>query len=228
MITTHAIKANTIFKVLLLSISILLIMQIISLISISLGHDYLMGFIPLFAFDLEQSVPTFFSFSILFVSSLLLFFIALSENSDKKYWFGLSMIFLFLSMDESISIHEKFVEPTQHLLNTSGYMLFAWVIPYTLFVIIFLLFYFKFLLRLPRKIMIMLVISGAIYVFGAIGLELFEGKIFETDGRSIKYLMFTTVEETMEMLGVSYFIYSLVYYLSSKKETSSIKITFSS
>ena len=70
-----------------------------------------MGFLHLLDVR-EQSIPTYISLLNLLLSSILLFIIFKYEkaNSHKgfNYWLFLSILFLFLSADESASIHEKF------------------------------------------------------------------------------------------------------------------------
>jgi len=99
-------------------------------------------------------------------------------------------------------------------LNTSGLLYFAWVIPYAIGLIAILLVYSKFLLSLNRKILILFILSGAIFVSGAVFMELFEGNYVDSHGFSdIYYLVFVPIEETLEMIGLSLFIYTLLLYL---------------
>jgi len=71
------------------------------------------------------------------------------------------------------------------------------------------------------------VISGTIYVTGALGLELFGGQRFESHGKDLTYLMLTSCEEYLEMLGIVLFIHTLLKYISEylKPENISLKIS---
>ena len=174
-------------------------------------------------FNYEISLPTLFSTLILLASALLLMLISRfhkNEGSGYMLWAGLALIFVFLTIDESISFHELISGRIQRHFRLSGFFYFAWVIPYALLLVVIALTYFRFLVRLPRKIMWLFIASGLIYVGGAIGFEMLGAAEFISDRRaatswrSLSYLMLTTVEELLEMLGISLFIYSLLKYIS--------------
>lgn len=193
-----------------------------------LGHNYVYGLVPLFNFDTEQNIPTLYSSIALVFTSFLLFLIGFAcKKADKPFiaWFGLSFIFLFLSVDEISVLHERLIEPVRMTLNTSGFFYYAWVIPYGAFVIIFLALYAKFLINLSTKIRNLFVISGLIYVTGAIGFELIGGYHAELNGRdNVAYALITTFEELLEMLGVNLFIYSLLSHIVNSNQTLAINV----
>ena len=73
--------------------------------------------------DNELNFPSYYStVSLLFCSSLLavIAFAKRKNNERYLYWFVPAVIFLFLSMDESIGIHESLKSKVQLALNTSG------------------------------------------------------------------------------------------------------------
>jgi len=129
-----------------------------------------------------------------------------------------------LSIDEISSLHERLIKPVRENLGTSGLLFSAWVIPYGLALILFVAGYLKFLLQLPKKIMYLFCISGAVFVAGAIGLELFEGHHYERHGSiDLTFAVFYTVEEFLEMFGIVLFIYTLLAYIET--EFGPLKIT---
>jgi hypothetical protein len=156
----------------------------------------------------------------LLTCSFFLFIIASAKRKDgKSYicWLGLSVIFLFLSIDESLMIHEGIMEKLRTVLNTSGYLYFAWVIPYGIGLIAFLLAYIKFLFNLPHKTRLLFIISGFVYVSGAIGLEMIGGRYYELYGdQSLSVVILSTIEEILEMAGTVLFIYALTLYIDSE------------
>jgi len=178
---------------------------------------------------MEKNVPTLYSSFALILCAMLLSIIALKHKrlgSSYLPWFGLAFIFLFLSIDEIASIHENLIKPTRSTFNTSGLLYYAWVIPYGIALVVFLLAYLKFLMNLPRKIMMLFIISGVIYVSGALGFELIGGLHADSHGtNNLMYSFITTCEEFLEMLGVIIFIYSLLYYIISEFKLLTINIT---
>jgi hypothetical protein len=62
--------------------------------------------------------------------------------------------------------------------------------------------------------MILFLVSGSIFVSGAIGFELLGGRQAELYGKdNVLYCFFYTCEELLEMLGVAVFIYTLLRYM---------------
>lgn len=221
---------KAVFKKLFCLIVVLLSLNILGLISkFYFDHDYVYRLVPLFDLNTEKNIPTFYSAIALLISSGLLFFIAFGhKKSGNNYfhWIGLAVIFMFLSVDEITSIHEGFGQIIRKEFTVSGFLYYAWVIPYGLALTVFLLVYLKFLLGLPKNIMILFIVSGGVFVAGAMGVESFGGRHYEVYGNAnITYALFYTLEEFLEMLGIVLFIYTLLTYIAS--EFHSLAITVS-
>jgi len=171
-----------------------------------LGYDNIFGLIPQFNLNSEQNIPALFSTLILLLSSILLAIIAYAVNkTGASYfynWLGLSLIFLFLSMDESLSFHESMTVPLRKGLNTSGILFYAWVIPYGIALLILIFLYLKFFISLPAKTRKLFIIAAVVYLLGVIGIELMGGRIDEQIGRhNATYVVYSTIEEVLEMGG---------------------------
>ncbi len=212
-----------IFKVLIIIIFLLLFANIFS-ITTKLNYfldysneDYTRVLSNLFDFNVEKSIPTMFSSFILFFSAILLGLLGVkAKNNGLKYipWYGLSAVFAFLSVDEMMELHEHLVTIVKSITPLSGILYHAWIIPYGIALIILFFVYYKFLLKLPKKTLYLFILSGFIFVFGAVGIEAFEGWEYELNGESMLFCVMVTVEECFEMLGVSLFIYALLSYSS--------------
>ncbi len=219
-----------IFKRLMYIVLFLLLANVLVIISkYYLDFGYVYGLVPLFDFNTENNIPTLYSSITLIFVSLLLSIIALThKNSNASYlpWAGLAVIFLFLGIDEISSIHERLDGPTRNLLKTSGFFYYAWVIPYGLLLLVFVVSYLKFLISLPKNIMHLFVLSGSIFVAGAIGFEVLGGRRAESFGNNnVLYAFYYTCEETLEMLGVAIFIYTLSTYIVGQFNSLTIVIT---
>lgn len=174
-----------------------------------------------FDFNNESNFPTFFSAFQLLTASLILFFIG-SFNStaqarrNKKFWYFLGAVFLFLALDEATLIHEELVLSIRSRIpDLPGILYYAWVIPYTILVLGFAGYLFKFLFTLPALIRNLFILAGVTFVVGAIGLEIVEGYVEKYYTReNFTYFALVTVEELMEMVSISVFIYALLKYLS--------------
>lgn len=176
--------------------------------------------IALFNVNEEANLPTWYStFSLLACSVLIALIAAKQRNQGDRFtrhWQILSFVFLFLSVDELASIHELSVNPLRNALHTGGMLYFAWVIPYSLLLLIFGLNYLKFIAHLPAKTRWLFVLAGGIYVGGALGMELIGGAYASAfDQHNLGFQLLSTIEEVFEMVGVIVFIYALLDYLRS-------------
>lgn len=168
----------------------------------------------------ERNVPTFLNFALLvFAFSLLALasFSAWSEGSAWRiHWTILTAVFLFLAFDEAAKMHEMLGGIGQQISTHSGIFRFAWVAVALPVVIVFALGYLRFLIALPRRTAILMLISGGAYVGGALGLEMVNGALFDAAGdrRNGAYTFFTLLEEGLEMGGMTLFSVSLLTHLS--------------
>ena len=154
----------------------LLLMNFVSLgMKFTWGIERFQGAAKLFHFDLENNIPSFFSAVCLLTSGLLLFVISQfhKKRSEPFFaWLSLALIFGFLAVDEISMFHERLVEPMKKIGEISPYFNFAWIIPYGLATLLVAVVYLKFLLNLPKRTMVLFLVSGALYVSGALGFEM--------------------------------------------------------
>ena len=176
-------------------------------------------------FNEEKNAPSIFSSLLHFFASFLLALIGKSRlkiETSKKFWFILSFIFFFLGMDELLRIHEKL--GGNSLEGFSGLFLYSWIIYYSIALVILGFILIKPLSTLPKKTLGGFLISGIIFLSGAVGVENFTGgyiHLHELNENLIIHspLVFTlyTLEELLEMMGVSLFIYYLLLFLVQYK-----------
>ncbi|WP_319370801.1 hypothetical protein [uncultured Ilyobacter sp.] len=216
------LSLNRFFKVILCLFFILLFFNIITgYFKFILGHPYVYGTVPLFDFDSENNIPTYFSSFILLFSAILLKIIALFEKKNRNpfscYWSFLSVVFLFLSIDEASSIHELFILPLREEFNLSGIFYYSWIILGIIFVLILLIFYYRFLFDLPKETRNNFIVAGAVYLMGAIVFEMIGGYYIDLNpGKELVYSVITSFEESLEMIGIIIFINSLLRYIEKK------------
>jgi hypothetical protein len=171
------------------------------------------GVVPLLSLSYEQNVPTWYTSCLLFACALTLAVIAVGARRAGgfvKHWWGLAAAFLYISLDEVVQLHEA----ASSWLDLGGVLYFSWVIPAAVVVAAFAVAYLRFLAHLPRGTRNRFLLSGGIYVTGALVLELPLGYWTEQAGsNNLVYGLIDFVEESMEMLGVNLFLLSLVDYL---------------
>lgn len=96
------------------------------------GHQRVLGFVPKFNLDLENNIPSHFSSGLLLLASMLLALIAFFKKKGNdifaRHWAVLSIVFLYLSLDEAASIHELVNRPMRTMYGLGGAFYFGWVI----------------------------------------------------------------------------------------------------
>jgi hypothetical protein len=130
----------------------------------------------------------------------------------SRFWFVLAVTFVALSIDEASSIHEMLMEPIHETLHTHGIFRYAWVIPALIMVPTFAASSIPFLISLPRRTACCFVVSGAIYVSGALGMEMIGGL---TDGHGRTFVLCYLIEETLEIVGILTFFFALMDHLGA-------------
>ena len=177
----------------------------------------------------EQSIPTYFSTLNLLFSSILIYIIYCHEKSrargGTRYWLFLSLLFLSLSFDEFASIHEKFARVYNSLveknilypvLETHGWILFG-----VAFVLIIGIVLLPFLRSLPKDTLRYFLISGFVFITGAIGFEFIGAMMLKTgfveSPIELAYLLRRIMEEGFEMYGVAMFNCTLYREISIRR-----------
>ncbi|HEX5172396.1 MAG TPA: hypothetical protein VFW11_24640 [Cyclobacteriaceae bacterium] len=181
--------------------------------------------------DFQSSLPTLFNTILVVIAFIVLAMISLhirKMKSDEVYnWLLLTAAFLLLSLDENPSVHNIFVT----VFNKYGVvgqrlvMNYAWGMPYGALVVIFVFFLIRFVNALPRDIAIGFVVSGFIYVFGAIVIGLYGANLLHIHDRySIRYVLLASYEESLEMIGLTLFIYYLMRFIHIRFNSFSLEI----
>lgn len=181
--------------------------------------EFIDSFQRLFLLNGEANIPAWYSSLLLFSSALLLAMITSLERIARGKrvweWSALTLIFVYLSCDESAMIHEMAIKPLRTVLDKQGLFYSTWAIFAIPLVFVFVLIYLRFLASLDAKIRRRFLASGAIYVSGAIGIEILAGFFLELYGtENIMYLVSFSFEELFEMVGIVVFINTLLLHLS--------------
>ena len=138
------------------------------------------------------------------------------NSKDKliRYWRTLRYIFIYLALDEAFQIHEIFIIPDLGK-QLPGIFHFVWVIPYGLVTLYFANYFRKFIFLLPQKIRNRLVISGFLYIGGALGMEMLEGVWVRIAGgmQNLVYALLASVEEMIEIIALLLLIHTLLTYI---------------
>jgi hypothetical protein len=188
-----------------------------------LGVPYAYGLVELFDMDVEANFPTFFSGFQLLLCGLLLALIGAGRrhlnDPFARHWQVLAVIFLLLALDEMVSMHELTIrmgwEFAPSLAN--GIFYWIWVVPASVFVVFVAVSYARFVFSyLPAVTRRRTIFGAALFVGGALGVEMFEARHVQQHGmENLTMGFYVLVEESMEKVGILVFLSGILDYLRS-------------
>ena len=189
------------------------------------GSELAQSLDSLFNLSRENNFPSYFSAILLLIAALLFYFthrsVKQAEGKWQHHWWLLSLVMVFLSVDEAVQLHERLTTISGQLFTQLdiGFFSFAWVIPYTILFLIVGAYFLRFVLTLANRTRNLFIAAGLFYVGGALGFEFLEGQEVYNNGHTHTYWLMITVEELMEMTGVIILIYALLDHLKKLKVT---------
>ena len=199
----------------IIALLLIFIHTVILCIYYYVGDPDKFDYVRMFDLDMERNVPTLFS-SLIFAISSFLFYLLIKlpkeqKNGSRRYWLGLSFVFIFLSFDETAVIHEQIGDYTEQFVDANGFLHYPWVISYSILVLILAAVYLRFFLKMERKIFWSFVAAAVIFLTGALGFDILGANESSLHGTAtVTYSVFYTIEESLEMFGVIYLIHILL------------------
>ena len=180
--------------------------------------DELFGLVDLFDLAIEGNIPILYSaVAMLFCSALLALITHTNwhkPDGKRFYWLGLTMLFLFLALDEGAVIHEAVGDYFEQYLSATGFFYFMWVVPYGIATVVLGLVFLKFVLGLPKNTRLRFIVAGVIFLTGVLGIEMLGAREAALHGtETVAYCVLYTIEEMLEMLGIIVFIYALLSHI---------------
>ena len=213
---------------------------------------------PLTLFDVgaERNIPTWFESMQFMLCSVLLAVIAVAKKQSgerySRHWGVLSVILLYMSLDEVATIHETVGAELARVLHSStgftpsGAISYFWVVPGALFMLVLGLSYIGFFIHLPRATRRQFLFAVALFLLGALFLDMLSAQLMSASG-AIAHLAEsfsggridpkaasaipkilnggnTSFQEMFEMFGLTAFVYALLAYISSYVEDINVRV----
>ena len=219
---TLRISRTWIHRRLLLIVALLLAgSTVVKSIHIAWGNDYIFGLLQLLWVDREANLPAWFSSALFFIAAILAAMIAAAtrqERSSHLGWPVVAGILLLLSIDEVAQLHEILAGYSARAgglgLFPEGGKFFSWVSFVIPPVALVCWLAARFLRTLPGAVGNRLGAGLALFLSAALGVEALTGQI-AFDLQTWRYLIFATIEEGAEMIGVIVFIDGLLVQLET-------------
>lgn len=164
--------------------------------------------LQLFDLDEENNIPTWFSSFLLLNNAFFLYLYSGKEGLQKQFhWSLLAAGFLLLAIDEVAGLHESFNSAID----------ISWAIPGAILVLFVGVMFVPFLLSLPRRLALLFILAGFLYVSGAIVVELLSE---DMESETLAYSLVVAVEEGLEMIGALLFLFVLMREMRSGEKVS--------
>ena len=192
-----------------------------ALVAPRITHGWIARVVRLVSLDGEWNLASWYATLTLGLCAVLLALLAsATRQAGRRFvgrWRALGLVFVYLALDEGVGIHELLTQPTRSLLPGDGWLQFAWVIPAGVLAGIVALASLPLLRDLPRRTAGLMIAGGALYVTGAIGMETVSGFFLTIeDMQTLGYTLASSLEETLEMVGVLVFIHALLGELTAR------------
>jgi hypothetical protein len=161
----------------------------------------------------EYNMATWYNSGLWLLLGALAAMIALARPAFRGSWWLLAAVALFASVDEYLEVHERLDVPGGRLAALLPVDIgFTWVLlgaPIALAIGLLLL---RLVLSLPRRARIGILLGGALFLVGAIGVESLNGRHLAAMDWIVdnRYIYGTMVEELLEMSGIAIALSSLI------------------
>lgn len=218
--TTITIKPKRVLTVLLVISLVLILMHILTYYLFRTGIITYERIRTFFNLNAEANLPTTYTVLVFGLAFVILAIIAI-KNIQKKnkfavHWTILALGMLFVSVDEGSMLHEIVVRPLTNLYsnNPFGIFTFGWVAILGVLLVVFLVFFYKFIRSMPTRSRNLLGIASLVYISGAMGFEALGGMVIRVyTPNSIQFFWVNTMEESLELVGMCLLVYGLLVHL---------------
>lgn len=173
-----------------------------------------------FDLDEERGFPAAFSFVLLLAAGGTAFLSTWAGGADPSIaqysgrWRLLALALVFVAFDEAFILHEWINGYLSARFGLTGFLYYAWVIPYGIGALLMGALMVAPLSALPRRTATLIVLGGMLYVLGAAGVEMVGGQLMSSGAPMHLYEAEIVVEELLEWAGVWVFIGGMLELLA--------------
>ncbi len=195
---------------------------------VKFGRDHLFGLSNMLDPRFEASLHSWLGSALLIGCAGLLAYVASSELAAphfRRHWGMLAAGFVFLSADETAGIHELLIRVSRAAFGADSAP-HLWAVFGLAAVLLIRLAYLPFLRHLSPELRKRTMAAAAIYLGGAIGVELLGGvyaTLYSPSGPV--YLTLAAIEETMELVGAAFYFLTLYRFAHGLPPAAAIPVS---
>jgi hypothetical protein len=191
-----------------LGIAVLTVGHVVGLVTEEqLGWDRTTGVLRQLDLNAEGNVAAWYESFLLLCSAVVALLLMLAARQRRsphaRRWAILAAVLFLMSVDEASQLHDMSAVPIRDALGVDkgSPLYFAWVIPALLFLAAVAAYLVPLLTSLPATSRVRLLVAGAVYFGGAVGIEMVSGFAVSGGRDSTPYHVVTTLEEVTELVG---------------------------
>ena len=161
----------------------------------------------LFDVNTEATIPTWYSaglsLMVAAVCVVLAVAFAAAGRCGAARWGVLALVFVAMSLDETVALHERLNSGVADTLDVegTGALRHPWVIAGVFLAAALVVVAARAIVTLPRQRRLGVALGLGIFVGGALGLEALSGVVHDAAGDNLEYAAVTWAEEAAEMVG---------------------------
>jgi len=211
------IHRHSILRALLIVASILCVVSFtLALLRILGGHDRVMGLTQLLDLNGEGNVPAWYSSTLLFACGLSAAAVAGRLHRTVRWgWNGIALALIAMSLDETAQIHERLTLPPEFLGPYGPIHNITWVFAGTVIAGAVAGVFLRTVLAAPPRVRKGVFIAGAVYIGGAMGMEMIGGLWALHHGEAnVVHAVIDVLEEGGELFGATLFLGTALRYLA--------------
>lgn len=177
----------------------------------------------------ETNLPVFYGASLWVLLSIFALVCGYLADRLKISWYLLALIAFLAALDEATMIHEHFKHFADLFKPLIGNSLISydWVYAGIIAAILVATVFAPLALNLPTSVLIQLILGGAIFLFGAIVVEILTGHVIAHFGEVTWHtVMLIHFEEWLEYIGVIVAIYALSNMFSINRSQQALKLSW--
>lgn len=182
----------------------------------------------LFNTESENNIPTWFSAGLWLFLGIAVLLVRAHTERYRASWLVFAVVAMLASLDEFSRLHERLEKIGRRLaaaLSLEDVLHWAWVLVGLIIVVFVAVTLTPLVFRLPKTIRNGILLSGFIFVLGAVGFETLGGLARKYE-MPIVYILLQHTEELLEMTGVSLAVASVLEMLEFRRTEEGFETSF--
>jgi hypothetical protein len=182
---------------------------------IGFGHDRVFGLSSLLDLNGEANVPAWYSGCLLFADAVAAAIVGVRLGGRRGVrWLAIAAWMTAMSLDEIAAIHERLTVPAHYLGPLGPIHNVTWVFAGMLVTGAVVGLFLRSVLAMPAPIRRGVLLAGAIYVGGALGMEALGGVwALQFGEANMVHAVIDALEEGGELVGATMFLNTALLYL---------------